>query len=552
MNREGMNSLAGAVRLIMVEQDPVFRSGLLNCLSRFPEFRVVEADSIALAWRSLSDRDRVDGILIGISGEFAQQVKAQYPTVPVLLIEPLSEQELAAAFGAGIEGYCPKGSSIAEFVTAIRQITTGQNYWRSDVLEQLRISSPRSISVVKVIRQNWRSAGLSQIAAALNEINAQLRSPTLSVLDQIFLTGRRRELKTARWLIQKALPSEEIRPNPRPIVPVESSITVAPQISEIVTEAANPKAWQGEILDLIAEKLQSNLDNLTNIPLEIDILKLEKKRELFFTILRQLEDLLDELRFSQIQPDQFAAKQSDILRDLWQAIVMQFFGRYSMVRVKKRDLEIVSALLEEGDAVQAQILDQIPLAQAIFEHLLFEIPMVVEQTLYEVGTIEARDRAVDLLENLMIQLANAVIQPLLNRFSSLESIKQGFYDRRKLSTREIERFRNDLSWRFRVERFFADPKAIFESRYRLFVLSESGIDRILIYSPRTEELETLSGVQVAVTLALETRDAISPRLRSAIAFLGSGIVYVLTEVIGRAIGLVGRGILKGIGKSVRG
>nr|WP_242027090.1 DUF3685 domain-containing protein [Leptolyngbya sp. FACHB-17] len=202
--------------------------------------------------------------------------------------------------------------------------------------------------------------------------------------------------------------------------------------------------------------------------------------------------------------------------------------------------------------VRSQILDQIPLTQAIFEHLLFESPLIVDQTLYEVGTLEARDRAIDLLENLMIQLANAVIQPLLNQFSNLESIKQNFYDRRRLSTREIERFRNDLSWRFRVERFFNEPKAMFESRYRLFIFSEYGIDRITIYSPRTEELETLSGVQLAVTLALETRDAISPRLRSTIAFLGSGIVYLLTEVIGRGIGLIGRGILKGIGKSVRG
>lgn len=552
--REWMNSLAGVVRLMIVEQDPVFRSGLLNCLSRFPEFRIVaEAESIAIAGRTLSElgRDQLDGILIGIDRGFAQQVKAQYPTVPVLLIAPSSASELTAAFQAGIEGYCPKGSSIAELVTAIRQITARQNYWRPEVLQQLTIQGTRSqsISVAKVIRQNWRSSGLAQIEAALNEINAQLRSPTLSTLDQIFLTGRRRELKAARWLVQKALPSEEIQSGGA-IVPLEP-VAPEPQIAEIIPEAPRPKAWQGELLDRIAAKLQSNLDNLTNVPLEIDILRLEKKRELFFTILRQFEELLDELRFSQIQPEQFAAKQSEVLADLWQAIVMQFFGRYSMVRVKKRDLEIVSVLLQERAIVQAQILDQIPLTGAVFEHLLFETPLIVNQTLYEIGTIEARDRAIDLLENLMIQLANAVIQPLLNRFSNLESIKQNFYDRRRLSTREIERFRNDLSWRFRTERFLNEPKAIFESRYRLFILSGYGIDRMTIYSPRTEELETLSGVQLAVTLALETRDAISPRLRSAIAFLGSGIVYLLTEVIGRGIGLIGRGILKGIGKSVR-
>ncbi|MGG6267001.1 DUF3685 domain-containing protein [Leptolyngbya sp. AN03gr2] len=551
-----MDSLAEVRRLMIVERDPVFRSGLLGCVSRFPEFRIVaEAESIPVAWRNLAEqsRDRIDAILIGVGVEFARQVKAQYPTIPILLIEPLTDLELRAAFEAGIEGYCPKGSSIAEFVSAIRQITAAETYWRPDVLQQLTVSGTRSqsISVAKVIRQNWRLSGLSQIEAALDEIEAQLRSSNLSALDRLFLTGRKRELKAARWLVQKALPSEEIRPNPQAIVPVESAITV-PEPSEIVPEAPQPKAWQGEILDRIAEKLQSNLDNLTNIPLEIDILKIEKKRELFFTILRQLEELLDELRFSRIQPDQFAVKQSDVLRDLWQAIVMQFFGRYSMVRVKRQDIEIVASLLNQSDAVQTQILDQIPLTQAIFEHLLFETPLIVDQTLYEVGTIEARDRAIDLLENLMIQIANAVIQPLLNRFANLEAIKQGFYDRRLLSTREIERFRNDLSWRFRTERYFTDPKLVFESRYRLLVLTQYGIDRIVVYSPRTEELESLSGVQLAVTLALETRDAISPRLRGTIAFFGSGIVYILTEVIGRGIGLIGRGILKGIGKSVRG
>lgn len=551
-----MDSLAEVRKLVIVERDPVFRSGLLGCFSRFPEFRVVaEAESIPIAWRTFAElsRDRIDAILIGVGIEFALQVKSQYPTIPILLIEPLTELELRTAFQAGIEGYCPKGSSIAEFVSAIREITSSQTYWRPDVLQQLTVSGTRSqsISVAKVIRQNWRSSGLSQIEAALNDIEAQLRSSNLSALDRLFLTGRKRELKAARWLVQRALPSEELRPNRRAIVPVESALTVSEPL-EVVPEAPRPKAWQGEILDRIAAKLQSNLDNLTNIPLEIDILRIEKKRELFFTILRQLEELLDELRFSQIQPDQFAAKQSDILRDLWQAIVMQFFGRYSMVRVKKQDIEIVASLLNESTIVQTQILDQIPLTQAIFEHLLFETPLVVDQMRYEVGTIEARDRAIDLLENLMIQMANAVIQPLLNRFANLEVIKQGFYDRRLLSTREIERFRNDLSWRFRVERYFTDPKLVFESRYRLFVLTEYGIDQIVVYSPRTEELESLSGVQFAVTLALETRDAISPRLRGTIAFFGSGIVYILTEVIGRGIGLIGRGILKGIGKSVKG
>jgi Protein of unknown function (DUF3685) len=50
-----------------------------------------------------------------------------------------------------------------------------------------------------------------------------------------------------------------------------------------------------------------------------------------------------------------------------------------------------------------------------------------------------------------------------------------------------------------------------------------------------------------VTLALETRDALAPRLQSATTLIGSAVVYLLTEIIGRGIGLIGRGVIKGIG-----
>lgn len=73
----------------------------------------------------------------------------------------------------------------------------------------------------------------------------------------------------------------------------------------------------------------------------------------------------------------------------------------------------------------------------------------------------------------------------------------------------------------------------------------------MIYAPRNDELATLSGIPFLVTLVLEARDAIAPRVRAAVSFLGRGVVYVLTEVIGRGIGLVGRGIVKGIGNALQ-
>ena len=164
-------------------------------------------------------------------------------------------------------------------------------------------------------------------------------------------------------------------------------------------------------------------------------------------------------------------------------------------------------------------------------------------------TPEALRRSQFLLENLLIAMACAVMQPVLNRYPDVESLKRSLYQRRMMSTRDITRFRNDLSWRYRWDVLVNDPKAIFESEYRLFALTPTGIQTHAVYAPRRDELDSLSGLQYAMTLALEARDAIAPRLRSTLSLAGSSVVFVLTEVIGRGIGLIGRGIVKGVGST---
>ena len=144
-------------------------------------------------------------------------------------------------------------------------------------------------------------------------------------------------------------------------------------------------------------------------------------------------------------------------------------------------------------------------------------------------------------------MGNSVLQPLLNSLADVEEIKQKYYDRSLISTREIERFRNDLSWKYRLNKYINEPKAIFESSYELFVFTPRGIAKTAIYAPRGQELAKLSGIPLLVTLILEFRDAIAPRLQSLLSIIGSGIVFVLTKIVGRGLGLIGRGILQGIG-----
>ena len=590
------------LKLLLIDADPVFRAGLRLCLEQSPSLQVVEAvETATAAWEFLAasastTQSTIDLVILDLHLEtptdfmtaeaaglqWCQRLRTTYPNLPVLLLsQPLSPEAIAAAQKLGFNGYCPKGTSIPELLTAIQQVAAGQPYWPTAVSPS-DITSPRllppetsdrripdtAIGPFTQLRQNWRLSGLQQIDAALAEVTTQLQQPSLDTLERAVLAGRWRELKTARWLINHLLatPRRAVAPRDRRSPSfsvatatanrVSAEIPRSALISSDATNAAiapvsarSAKTLQATLFDRTLSKLQSLLQNLTSTPLEIDILREEKKRELLYTILRQLENILDELQFSQVTLHHLVEKQPVILQDLWQATTIEFFGKYSTLRLNGRDYEIVSVLRLDAPTVQVDILNKIPLVAELLGYLLFQTPLTIDNATYASESPEAQERAEAILQNLLVQVANAVIQPLLNHFADVEIIKQNFYDRRLISTREIERFRNSLSWRYRLEKYVGDPKAIFESQHPLFVLDSRGIAKVSVYAPRTRELRDLTGLQLAVTLALETRDAVAPRVRAAIAFVGSGLVYVLTEVVGRGIGLVGRGILQGIGSA---
>lgn len=561
------------LNLILIDDDPIFRAGLRLVAGQFPDLQVVaEAPSCGDAWQILANAPPVDLAILDLglgsstpsemTGlELCQQLKTQYPHLSVLLLSSLKEPVLlAAARQMGVEGYCPKGIAVSELVDVIRLVGAGESYWHpqlgsGEVTPPL--PSPRSKTqggLLPSLLNNIRLSGLRQIEAALNDVTAQLESSKLSLLDRAILAGHQRELKAARTLVKKLLGEPAMVLAEPQISLTQSSArpsgnrdrTYNTQHSALSTV---PLPKRSPLFEATFAKIEYGLQNLTNVPLEIDIFREEKKRELLCLVLQKLENLLDDLRFSQVQPSQLQKKRSAILEDLWQATATDFFGKYSTLEVGDKQLEIASVILQDRKLVNAEILDKIPQVVDLFSYLLFETPLIIDNLSYPAETAEAIARAELLLQNLAIQVANGVVQPLLNNFADVETIKQNFYDSRLISSRDIERFRNDLSWKYRLERYLEDPKAIFESRYILFFFNGVGIKKVSVYSPRREELAELTGIGLGVTIALELRDAIAPRLRTLVAFVGNGVVYLLTQVLGRGIGLIGRGILEGIGNS---
>ena len=591
---------SSTVRLLIIDDDPIFRMGLLSALEPFSDLEVIaEVESLESAFRVLEteinseEQKPVDLIILELGLkikenpsvknhpilDFCQQLKTQYPKILILLLTTVKQPHLLlAAQKIGVDGYCNKGIPVRELVIIINQLVAGERYWLESLAALNRepfvgIVSRKTGSFLGNIQGFLVQPGMRQIEQAIAEVNQEIKrnleqfnqQDTITIINKLILTGKRRELLTARWIVSQLL-SEETSPSLEVSAQVSSDNFNADNYEPlknyqsialvINSDPANHKSsgivannLKSVLFDKTVIKLQSGLINLTGMPLEIDILRLSKKRELLYILLKQLEILLDELILSDLQYEQLAEKIPSLITDFWQAATFDFFGKYYTVTKNNQNIEIVTIILKDADLIQNNILNKIPLVKDLFEHLLFCRPLTIDNLSCPAGGLDAVERAEALLQNLLIQVANAIIQPLLNYFSDYEEIKLKFYDRRLLSTREIEKFRNSLSWRYRLDQYVAEPKAIFESSYLLLVLGERGIQKQVIYSPRRDELEKLSGIPLTVTLILETRDAVAPPLRAAISFVGSAIIYVLTNIVGRGLGLIGKGILQGIGTS---
>lgn len=605
------------LNILLIDPDPIFRLGFRLALEAFPDVHLGAefADELEAlnfiesqikgedSQRQIESNDSLKFVDIVVwelekqeqkpNSLWYKRLKIIAPNLPILLLTQCEDDQVLNQFkNLGIQGYCRKGTDISTMIQAIRQVVRGESYWLINSInlpvknQQFKDLNRRDSSRIS----QFFLSGLKEINYSLTQVELALSNHYLSssknfasFWEKSVISGQRRELLVARWIVKKLgnigenegetetnffSPSSQIQ-----------ELNLSQQNSQNSPEYFITKDIQSALFDVTFSKLQSGLENLTAIPLEIDILRQSKKQELFYVILRQIESILDELRWSRVHGEELLEKQTRILRDLWQNSLENFLGKYYSLSLNNKkaknsvfvpdnslsnapgsgensgyispgkNLEVIPILLQDIEIIDQELLQKIPLVTELFSYILFGTPLIIDNVLYVVGSPEAMQRGEALLQNLVITLANSIIQPLLNHFANFEEIKQTFYDRRLISTREIEKFRNNLSWKYRFELYLGEAQAIFESRYFLLILTDLGIERQGIYSPRNLELENLSGVQLMVTLVLETRDAIAPRLRLVVAKIGSILIYLLTQVIGRGIGLIGRGILEGIGNA---
>ena len=246
----------------------------------------------------------------------------------------------------------------------------------------------------------------------------------------------------------------------------------------------------------------------------------------------------------------------NLLLEIWEESTEEFLK--NCLEQSSEIYDISAIIEEESENVSEEILNKIPLFNEAFAWLVSEEKkpeFILEKTTKkEIETSDeiAGEKAVEIvIQNSIVKIANATIVVILNNFIRVESVEKNLYKSSLISSREMARMRNNLSWRYRKEKYFEEPRNIFESQYRLFYFNGNKIYAGWFYNPRYEDLNQLRGIPWLTTIALETRDALAPILQAVVGFVGEAIFYLLKDVIGKGIGLIGQGIIQGVGNALQ-
>lgn len=139
-------------RILVADDHAVVRKGLVQIISEAMDLEVAAEASNGSEVIDLMREDTFDTVVLDINMpdkggfETLQQLNAEFPDVPVLVLSMYSEEQYAVrVLRAGASGYLTKESAPDQLVNAIRRVASGNRYVSpaaADVLVKLLDGDP--------------------------------------------------------------------------------------------------------------------------------------------------------------------------------------------------------------------------------------------------------------------------------------------------------------------------------------------------------------------------------------------------------------------------
>ena len=448
---------------------------------------------------------------------------------------------------------CPGLLQDPDIQTLAEAITTLRGGGRVVRLLQEHASAEASTPASTMGLGQWLLvSGLQQIRQDLQVIEALLNPPPEHLLLRLLLEGRRRELRSAcdllLWLwgplqvgLADALPLG--RGSNRPAVANDEAQGESMAIT--LRERHATAVWEA-IQERLHEAVSSGLSNATGSLLAMEGLHPERRRDLLLALLQQLDQVMARLRGDGGPQGRLQENWSILQPELRRQALQAMAGSYVRLPQGESLQPVAAALLAQADFNQGD--DELPDPRRMLEPLVLDQPVLVDGQLLPADHPRALLQLETLVSNWLVRTAELISAELIGACSTWPELRRYLLDEHLISTRELERLRNQLNNQSRWQVWIQRPIRLYESRRLLYRLKAGRIEPLLLTEPRDAELRQLGWWQQQVALMLEARDALAPQIQALVRTLGDLMVVLLTQVVGRAIGLIGRGVAQGMGR----